>query len=108
MKTIKPLIILLLTCFQAQFIFSQTNAVLNYLPEDAKVIIKINPAELGKKMKWEEFTKTNMSDEEKKFLLNPGPMGVDMSKGIFMVVRGARTNSRPQFIVYGVPSDTTE
>jgi hypothetical protein len=64
--------------FVAITIYSQTNTVLNYLPKDAKVIIKLNPASLGQKIKWEELIKYKMFEdlikeapEAKDFLRDP-------------------------------------
>ena len=63
MKTLKPFTILLFSFFVALAVFSQTNAVLNYLPENAKTIIKINSTSLGQKIKWEELMKYKMFED---------------------------------------------
>src|SRR5436190_902615 len=114
MKTIRLLIILLLSCCPTLVIFSQKNTVLNYFPQDAKMIMKMNMTSLGQKMKWEEFTKSKMfedmikdaSEEGKAFLKNPTSTGVDMSQGIFVVIPSNNSNRKSEPIVYGVPSDT--
>jgi hypothetical protein len=104
----------LLTCCQTLVIFSQKNTVLNYLPQDAKMIIKMNMPSLGQKIKWEEFAKSKMfedltkdaSEEEKVFLRNPKSTGVDMSQGIFVVIPSGNSNTKPEPIFYGVLRDT--
>jgi uncharacterized protein DUF4836 len=114
MKTLRALLILLLACFSTMVVLSQKSAVLNYLPHDAKMIVKMNMASLGQKMKWEEFAKSKMfehlvkdaSDEGKAFLRNPKTNGVDMSQGIFLVIPPSNANKKSEPIVYGVPRDT--
>ena len=54
---------MLFSFFVALTAFSQTNAVLNYLPENAKTIIKINSTSLGQKIKWEELMKYKMFED---------------------------------------------
>jgi uncharacterized protein DUF4836 len=114
MKTFRPLTIILLTCVQTLVVFSQKNTVLNYFPQDAKMIMKMNMASLGQKMKWEEFAKTKMfehlikdaPEEGKAFLRNPKLTGVDMNQGIFVVIPSSNSNKKSEPIVYGVPRDT--
>src|SRR4249919_3051502 len=102
MKTLKPFTILLFSFFVALAVFSQTNAVLNYLPENAKAIIKINPASLGQKIKWEELIKYKMfedlfkdvPEEAKGFLNDPAQTGIDLKKGLFVVIPDSRNNQK--------------
>jgi len=116
MKVIRPITILLLTCFVTFDIFSQTNAVLNYLPEDAKRIIKINPGSLGQKIKWEDLLKykifqdlmKELPEEGKDFLKNPAQTGIDLGRGFFLVVSGNKNNKKPVTILYGIPKDTVQ
>src|ERR1051326_3286403 len=116
MKLIRPITILLLTCFVTFDIFSQSNAILNYLPEGAKMIIKINPASLGQKIKWEELLKYKMfqdlmkelPEEGKDFLNNPSQTGIDLGRGFFLVVSGNKNNKKPVTILYGIPKDTVQ
>jgi len=87
MKAFKPFTILLFSFFVALAVFSQTNAVLNYLPENAKTIIKINSASLGQKIKWEDLLKYKMFEDflkevpkqGKDFIKNPAHTGIDLS-----------------------------
>jgi hypothetical protein len=114
MKTLNLSIIVLLTCCQSLVIFSQKNTVVNYFPQQPKMILKLNMASLGQKMKWEEFTKTKLfeevtkdaTEEGKTFLKNPASAGIDMSQGIFVVVPATSENKKTQPIVYSVPRDT--
>ena len=116
MKAFKPLIILLFTCSQTLCIFSQSNTVLNYLPEDAKMIIKINPASLGQKVKWEELLKSKMfadlikeaGTEGKEFLKNPAQSGVDLSQGIYVLIPANKNNKKPEPVLYGITKDTAQ
>src|SRR5215470_7977711 len=101
MKTLRPLIIIVITCCQSLVIFSQNKTVLNYFPQDAKMILKMNMTTLGQKMKWEDFAKSKMfeelikdaSEEGKAFLRNPTSTGIDKSQGIFVVIR-ANSNDK--------------
>src|SRR6185436_5904546 len=94
MKALKPFTILSLSFFATLTIFSQTNAVLNYLPANAKTIIKINSTSLRQKMKWEDLMNTKLftdflkevPQEGKDFIKNPEHTGIDMSQGFFVVV----------------------
>src|SRR5213083_543728 len=109
MKAIKPTNILLFICLQTTGTFSQTNAVLDYLPEDAKMIIKINPANLGQKMKWEDLLKYKMfedlikktPEEGKDFLNNSAHTGIDLNNGLFLVISENKSNKKPSPIFYG-------
>lgn len=115
MKVLKPFAILLCSLLANVAIFSQTNAVLNYLPENAKMILKINPASLGQKIKWEDLVKYKMFEdflkqvpkEGKDFIKNPSRTGIDLSQGLFVVVpAGANKETKP--IIYGIPKDTAQ
>lgn len=116
MKAIKQLMVLVLTCCETLLCFSQSNTVLHYLPEDAKMIIKINFASLGQRMKWEEFTKSKMfeamikdvSEEGKKFLTNPGGTGIDLSQGIFVFLPADKINVKSEPVIYGALKDTSQ
>jgi hypothetical protein len=116
MKAIKPLTILLYSLFITLTVFSQTNAVLNYLPEHAKMILKINPTSLGQKVKWEELMKYKMFDdflkevpeEGKDFIKTPSHTGIDLDEGLFLVVPGNASDKKPQPIIYGTPKDTAQ
>ena len=116
MKTLRPLVILLLTCVQMLVVFSQKNTVLNYFPQDAKMIIKMNMASLGQKIKWEEFAKSKMfedltkdaSEGGKAFLKNPKSTGIDISQGIFVVIPTSNSNQKSEPIFYGATRDTAK
>jgi hypothetical protein len=113
MKVVKPITILLFSFFKTVVIFSQTHAVLNYLPDDAKTIIKINPASLGQKMKWDELVSSKMfedmmkdvSDEGKEVLKNPAQTGIDPDQGFFLIM-GQNKNNKPDPVFYGTIKDT--
>src|SRR5204863_3183768 len=115
MKAFKPFTILLFSFFVALSVFSQTNAVLNYLPENAKTIIKINSASLGQKIKWEDLLKYKMFEdflkevpkEGKDFIKNPAHTGIDLSQGFFVVVP-ANANKQTKPDIYGIPKDTAQ
>ena len=115
MKALKPFTILLFSFFVALAVFSQTNAVLNYLPENAKTIIKINSTSLGQKIKWEELMKYKMFEdflkevpkEGKDFLQNPAHTGIDLSQGLFVIIP-ANANKETKPIIYGIPKDTAQ
>ncbi len=114
MKTLKPFTILLFSLFVALTVLSQTNSALNYLPKDANAIIKINPASLGQKMKWEELIKYKMfedlfkdvPEEGKGFLNDPAQTGIDLKHGLFLVIPGSRNNQKLDPVFYSTPKDT--
>jgi hypothetical protein len=116
MKPIKPITILLLACFQVFGSYSQTNPVLNYLPEEPKIIFKINPASLGQKIKWEELLQYKMFEDlmkeipgdGKSFLNDPSQTGIDMSQGFFIVVSQNKNNEKPEPVIYCIPKDTVQ
>jgi len=114
MKTLKPITILVPSLFVALTIFSQTNPVLNYLPENAKMIIKINPASLGQKMKWEELIKYKMfedlmkeSPEGKDFFKDLTQTGIDLTQGLFIVIPTNSNNKKVSPILCGRLTDTS-
>ena len=89
MKPLKPFNIFLLFLLVHPGLFSQTSPVLSYLPKDAKAIIKINPARLGQKIKWDELLKYKMFEdlmketpEAKDFLKDPAQIGIDLDEGL--------------------------
>ena len=58
-----------------------------------KTIIKINPASLGQKIKWEELIKYKMfedlmkeASEGKDFLKDPAQTGIDLNQGLFLII----------------------
>ena len=114
MKAIKPIIILLLTSFGTVHILSQTNAVLNYLPGDAKMVIKINSGSLRQKMKWDELRKykvftdimKDFPETGKGFLDNPGSTGLDLSQGFFLEIPQDKNNEKLDPVFYAIPRDT--
>src|SRR6478752_3942960 len=116
MKAFKPFTILLFSFFVALAALSQTNAVLNYLPENAKTIIKINSTSLGQKIKWEELMKYKMFEdllkevpkEGKDFLQNPAHTGVDLSQGLFLIMPANASGKKEETIIYGIPKDTAQ
>ena len=116
MKAFKPFTILLFSFFVALAVFSQTNAVLNYLPENAKTIIKINSASLGQKIKWEDLLKYKMFEdflkevpkEGKDFIKNPAHTGIDLSQGLFLIMPANANNKKAEPIIYGIPKDTAQ
>lgn len=116
MNAVKPLIILFLACGTYLAGFSQAKMVLNYLPKDVKMIIKINSTSLGQKMKWADFAKTGMfeeitkdaSQEGKTFLKNSAPTGIDMSQGIFAVMPVAKNSEKTEPIFYGALSSPSQ
>jgi len=115
MKALKPFTILLLSFFVTFTIFSQSNAVLNYLPANAKTIIKINSTSLRQKMKWEDLMNTKLfadflkevPQEGKDFIKNPEHTGIDLSQGFFVVVP-VNANKETKPVIYGIPKDTTQ
>ena len=114
MKALKSLTLLLFSFFVALFVFSQTSTVLNYLPANAKMIIKINSASLGQKLKWEDLMKYKMiedlfkdvPEEGKNFLKNPSQTGIDFNKGLFLVIPGDKSNQKLDPVFYAAPKDT--
>jgi hypothetical protein len=116
MKALKLFTILLFSFFVTQALFSQTNAVLNYLPGDAKTIIKINSASLRQKMKWEDLMKYKMFEDflkevpgdGKDFIKNPEHTGIDRSQGFYIVMPANTNNKKAEPILYGVPKDTIQ
>ncbi|MFI5187648.1 MAG: DUF4836 family protein [Chitinophagales bacterium] len=116
MKAIKPITILLFTCFGASGIFSQTNSVLNYLPSDARMIIKINPVSLRQKIKWDDLLKYKMFEdlvkktprEGKDFLNNPEHTGIDLNQGLFLAVPENKSNEKPSPVFYGSLSNPSD
>jgi hypothetical protein len=114
MKTLKPITILASSFLVTLTVFSQTNAALNYLPGNAKMIIKINPASLGQKMKWEELVKYKMFEdlmkeapEGKDFFTDPALTGIDLAQGLFLIVPANSNNKKPAPILCGILKDTT-
>lgn len=116
MKAHKSSIILSLTFLISASIFSQTNSVLNYLPQDAKMILKINPASLGQKIKWEDLVKYKMFDNAlkdmpeagKNFLKDPQQTGIDLSRGIFLAISQGKNNEKSEPVFYAIPKDTAQ
>jgi hypothetical protein len=116
MKLIKPIAWLLVFCVFTNKIFCQTNTILNYLPTDAKTIIKINPASLGQKIKWDELMKYKMfedllrktPEQGKEFLNNPSHTGIDLSKGFFVVIPANKNDKKPQPVFFAIPKDTAQ
>src|SRR5215510_13833074 len=114
MKFPKLFTILLFSFLVSSTILSQTNAVLSYLPANAKMIIKINPASLGQKMKWEDLVKYKMFEdflkevpnEGKDFIKNPSQTGIDLSQGLFVVIPAGTNKEKP--VIYGIPKDTAQ
>jgi hypothetical protein len=116
MKALKPFTILLSFLFGSQSVFSQATAVLNYLPGDAKSIIKINSASLRQKMKWEDLMKYKMfedflkevPEDGKEFIKNPTHTGIDLSQGFYVVIPASTNNKKADPVLYGVPKDTAQ
>src|SRR3954470_16109395 len=110
MKAVKPLTILLFSFLLARAAFSQS-AVLSYLPENAKTIIKINSASLRQKIKWEDLVKYKMFEdflkqvpkEGKDFIQNPAYTGIDLSQGLFLIMPANAGNKKAEPIIYGIP-----
>ena len=83
MRTIKRLTIFLFAAFASLSCLSQSGVVLNYLPPDTKMIVKINPASMGLKIKWDSVLKSKMFEDilskapqAKNLLSNPAQTGV--------------------------------
>jgi len=116
MKALKPFTILLFCLFVALTVFAQTSAVMNYLTVDAKTIIKINPASLRQKMKWEDLMKYKMfedflkgvPEDGKDFIKNPAHTGIDLSQGLFLIMPANANNKKAEPIIYGIPKDTAQ
>jgi len=116
MKARKPITILLFSLFVTLTIFSQTNPVLNYLPKDAKVIIKLNAATLGQKIKWEELIQhkmfqdlmKDMPEEGKDFFKDPRQTGIELSQGIFVIVPPGKNNEKQDPVFYATVKDTAQ
>src|SRR3954451_9445775 len=107
MKALKPFTILLFSFIIALAVFSQTNAVLNYLPENTKTIIKINSASLRQKIKWEDLVKYKMFEdflkqvpkEGKEFIQNPAHTGIDLNQGLFLIMPANASNKKAEPII---------
>ena len=116
MKALKPFTMLLVLFFAALTVSSQNNAILNYLAADAKTIIKINPASLRQKMKWEDLMKYKMfedflkevPEEGKDFIKNPAHTGIDLDQGLFLVMAGNVMDKKAEPVIYGIPKDTAQ
>ena len=116
MKALKPVTVLLFSLFVTLTIYSQTNAVLNYLPKDAKVIIKLNPASLGQKIKWEDLIQhkvfqdmmKDVPEEGKAFFKDPGQTGIELGKGIFVVAQQGKNNEKLDPVFYATVKDTAQ
>src|SRR3954471_4893277 len=115
MKALKSFTILLFSFSLVLAVFSQ-NAVLNYLPENAKTIIKINSASLRQKIKWEDLVKYKMFEdflkqvpkEGKDFIQNPAHTGIDLNQGLFLIMPANASNKKAEPIIYGIPKDTAQ
>lgn len=116
MKIFKPIVVLLFTSLAGICVFSQTNRVLNYIPADAKMIMKINPASLREKIKWEDLLQYKMfedfmqqtPEEGKDFLNNPAHTGIDLSQGFFLVASEDKINQKTEASFYGVLKDEAQ
>jgi len=116
MRTARPTLILLFACLRSLMIFSQPSSVLNYLPADAKMIIKVNPAGLSKQITWQEFTDSKMFREMmkdfpesgKEFLNHPASTGIDLAKGFFLVMPKNMSSEKLDPVFYAVPKDTAQ
>jgi len=116
MKALKPFTMLLVLFFAALTVSSQNNAILNYLAADAKTIIKINPASLRQKMKWEDLMKYKMfedflkgvPEDGKDFIKNPAHTGIDLDQGLYLVMAGTTTIKKAEPVIYGIPRDTAQ
>lgn len=110
---IKPTIILLFIFFPALG-FSQTNPLLSYLPQDAKMIIRINSGSVAKKIKWDDLTQTKMfedatkqaPDEGKDLLKNPSQSGIDLNGGFYVVISADKNSKKAEPVFYGTLKDT--
>ena len=116
MRTIRPSLILLFASLKSMLIFSQNSNVLNYLPADAKMIIKINPGRLSKQITWQELRYSKMFQEMmkdfpengKEFLNDPARTGIDLSKGFFLVMPNNMTSQKLDPVFFAVPKDTAQ
>jgi len=116
MKALKPLTILLFCFFATHGLFSQTNTVLNYLPANAKTVVKINLASLRQKIKWADLIKYKMfedllkqlPEDGKDFIKNPEHTGIDLDRGFYLVMPANPSNKKSDPILYGVPKDTIQ
>src|SRR5205814_1840639 len=116
MRTIRPILILLFASAKSLMIFSQNSSVLNYLPADAKTIIKINPGRLSKQITWQELKDSKMFQEMmkdfpengKEFLNDPGRTGIDLAKGFFLVMPKNMTSEKLDPVFYAIPKDTSQ
>ena len=116
MRTIRPSLILLFASLKSMLIFSQNSNVLNYLPADAKMIIKINPGRLSKQITWQELKDSKMFQEMmkdfpengKEFLNDPARTGIDLSKGFFLVMPNNMTSQKLDPVFFAVPKDTAQ
>ena len=116
MKALKPFVILPFSFLVTLAVFSQTSAVLNYLPGDSKTILKINSASLRQKMKWEDLVKYKMFEDflkevlesGKEFIKNPEHTGIDLSQGFYVVIPANTNNKKAEPVLYGVPKDTSQ
>src|SRR5215831_937280 len=110
MKFFKSLAVLLLS-FSMSEAFSQTNAVLNYLPQDAQMIVKIDAVRLGKKIQWDELVKykffedimKTMPEDKKNLLKRPEGTGIDLGLGFYVVLHADR---KIPAVLYAIPKDT--
>jgi len=115
MKQIKRIAVTLLASCYAALIYAQSNPIVNYLPAEAKMIVKINSASLGQKMKWEELTQykmfqdlvKKMPGEGQEFLSNPAHSGIDISKGFFVVLT-SKSSEKVRPVFYAIPKDTSQ
>lgn len=91
--------------------FSQPNAFLNYLPKDARMIIKIDAVRVGQKIQWDELVKYKffedvmkaIPEDRKDFLKRPGGTGIDLSLGFYAIIHADR---KIPTVFYAVPKDT--
>ena len=116
MRIIKPITILLFSFLIVFNSFSQQSSVFNYLPPDAKMIIKVNPASLGQKIKWEEVLTYKIFEAPvkelpqagKEFLENPSLTGIDLKQGFFIVSFPNVNKEKSDPVFYGTPADTAK
>jgi hypothetical protein len=109
---LKPLFFLATALFQFNAVFSQSNPVIKYLPDDASMIMTFNPIKFASHIPGETFRQSFMyremmkkdDGELKAFMSDPSISGIDFSHDLILAVTNDTSKgfSLPTINLFGV------
>jgi hypothetical protein len=109
---LKPLFFLATALFQFNAVFSQSNPLIKYLPDDASMIMTFNPIKFAGHIPGETFRQSFMyremmkkdDGELKAFMSDPSISGIDFSHDLMLAVTSDTSKgfSLPTINLFGV------